>query len=221
MNKEFLKKRILETVTEIFPLDRILSLETVWLIFEKEYAKLENKNIFFKDRKYQRLREGYFAMFVAASLQQNSDKLHYLVFPSKPDNDVYIAYGISNNEKEKPKLAAYEFDIKEFTEHSSTFNEFMHKSIIPKIDIYNIAIPTYRKIDESDFKLLIDYSQLKNLDKKIWLLGLPTENDEGYAVSRVTIINKDGILYQEIINLNDWLDKSKPSIVFQDVIRFK
>lgn len=219
--KNFLKKRISETKTEIFPLDRILPLESIYLIFEQKYNKLEDKNIFFKDRKFQRLREGYFAMFVAVSLQDISvsGKSHYLVFPSNPDNDVYIAYRMNNDEI--PKFKAYEFDIKEYTNWSLNFEEFMYKSIIPKIDIYNIAIPTYRKINDHNIEPLITYLKSKNLTTKIWFLGLPDETDYDYNISSVTIMNKDGIIYGKTINLNDWIDKYKTPMIFQDVIRFK
>ena len=68
MNDEKIKKRIAETEHEIFPLDRLLSLESIYLIFQQEYAKSEDRNLFFKDPKYQRLREGFFLMFVVISL---------------------------------------------------------------------------------------------------------------------------------------------------------
>jgi len=221
MNDEFLQKRIVETEHEIFPLDRLLPLESIYLIFEQEYAKSEDKNLFFKDRKFQRLREGYFAMFVAISLQDTSGKPHYIVFPSNPDNDVYIVYRINSEDEETPKLTAYEFDIKEYTNWSPDFEDFTKKSIIPKIDIYNIAIPTYRAMDGSDLDILVSHLKSNNIDRKMWILGLPSETEEDHAISDVTVINKDGIVYHKTINLSDWIDKEKIPIIFQDTIRFK
>lgn len=223
MNDEFLQKRIVETEHEIFPLDRLLSLESIYLIFQQEYSKSEDKNLFFKDHKYQRLREGYFSMFVAISLQDTlaSRKKHYLIFPSDPSNDVYIGYR-SNDEKEPiPKLITYEFDIKEYTNWSPNFEEFAKKSIIPKISIYNIAIPTYRKMDGQNLQFLVDYLKVNNLTRRIWVLGLPSDTVENYDISDITIIDKNGIVYHKTINLSEWIDKNEIPIIFQDVIRFK
>ena len=224
MSDEFFKKRISETETDIFPLDRLLPLESVYTIFQQEYAKSEDKNIFFRDRKFQRLREGYFAMFVAVSLQDTSaQKPRYLVFPSDPGNDVYLAYLMSNTETQEsvPKFGAYAFDIKEYTNHSPDFKDFAQKSIIPKVDIYNISVTTYRKMDGNDLKILIDHLCAKNLTNRIWILGLPTDADYDNSISQVTIIDKNGIVYDKTINLNDWIDKDKIPIIYQDTIRFK
>lgn len=223
MNDEFLQKRIAQTEHEIFPLDRLLSLESIYLIFQQEYAKSEDKNLFFKDPKYQRLREGYFSMLVAISLQDTlaSKKRHYLIFPSDPSNDVYIGYRSNDDKEPIPKLTTYEFDIKEYTNWSPNFEEFAKKSIVPKIDIYNIAIPTYRKMDGRDLQLLIDYLKAKNLTRRIWILGLPSGAMEDVDISDVAIIDKDGIVYHKTINLSDWINKTEAPVIFQDVIRFK
>lgn len=223
MNDEFLQKRITETKHEIFPLDRLLSLESTYHVFQKEYTKSEDKNLFFKDSKYQRLREGYFSMFVAVSLQDTlgTNKKHYLIFPSNPSNDVYIGYRSNDEKEEKPKLTMYEFDIKEYTNWSPNFEEFTRKSIFPKIEIYNIAIPIYRKMDGNDLQILVNYLKTKNLTTKIWIIGLPSDEIEDYDISDVTIINKDGIIYHKTINLGDWIDKTTVPTIFQDVIRFR
>ncbi len=223
MNDEFLQKRIAETKHEIFPIDRLLSLESVYLIFQEEYVKVEDKNLLFKDSKYQRLREGYFSMFVAVSLQDNSvsRKRHYLIFPSDPSNDVYISYRLNEEKESIPKLIAYEFDIKEYTNWSLNFEEFTKKSIIPKIGIYNIAIPIYRKMDGQDLQLLVDYLKANKLIRRIWILGLPSDTVKNYDISDVTIVDKDGIIYHKTINLSEWIDKTEVPIIFQDIIRFK
>ena len=220
---EFLQKRIVETKHEIFPLDRLLPLESIHLIFHQEYSKSEDKNLFFKDAKYQRLREGYFSMFVAISLQDTlaSRKKHYLIFPSDPSNDVYIGYRSNAIKEPVPKLTTYEFDIKEYTNWSPNFEVFAKKSIIPKICIYNIAIPTYRSMNGQDFQFLVDYLKTNNLTTKIWILSFPLDTVDDCDISDVTIINNDGIIYHKTINLNDWIVKTQTPIVFQDVIRFK
>jgi hypothetical protein len=223
MNNKLLQKRIAETEHEIFPLDRLLSLESIYLIFQQEYAKSEDRNLFFKDPKYQRLREGYFSMFAAISLQDTltSKKRHYLIFPSDPSNDVYIGYRSNDETESIPKLTTYEFDIKEYTNWSPNFEEFAKKSIIPKINIYNIVIPTYRKMDGQDLQLLVDYLKANNLTRRIWILGLQSDTVEDTDISDVTIIDKTGIVYHKTINLSEWIDKTETPMIFQDVIRFK
>ncbi len=201
---------------DVFPLDRLLPLETVHNIFAEEYAKHPNKGIFFKNREFQRLREGYIGLFVATSLWDTSGNRHFIVFPEKPDNDLYIAYQM--NEKQ---MGVYEFDVKEFTDHSPSFEDFVEKSIVPKLGVYNIVITTYRNVGEKEAKYLIDLLQKENTSRQIWFLGAPTENDETPDISRVSIIGKHGLVYDKIINLNDWLDKTKPLAVFHDLLRIK
>src|SRR3989344_3137369 len=87
--KQF-QKRISDTAIDIFPIDRILPIETVFSFFSQEYTKTNDRNLFFRDRKFQRLREGYFAMFIALSLNETSGNKHFLMFPSAKDKDVYI-----------------------------------------------------------------------------------------------------------------------------------
>ena len=115
----------------------------------------------------------------------------------------------------------FEFDIKEYTNWSSNFEEFAKKRIIPKISIYNIAIPTYRKMDWQDLQLLVDYLKANNLTRRIWVLGLPSDSVEDVDISDVTIIDKDGIVYHKTINLSEWISKTETPMIFQDVIRFK
>lgn len=223
MDDEFLQKRITETKHEIFPLDILLPLESIYLIFLQEYAKSEDKSLFFKDRKYQRLREGYFSMFVAISLQDTlvSGKRHYLIFPSNPKNDVYIGYRSNDDKEPVPELITYEFDIKEYTNWSSDFEDFAMKSIIPKINIYNIAVATYREMAEQDLRCLVDYLKANNLTKRIWIISFPSDTLENCDISEITIIDKDGIVYHEIIDLNEWINKTEVPVIFQDIIRFK
>ena len=126
-NNEELKKRILNMKKEIFPLDRLLPLETVYSIFVEEYSKTNDRNLFFRDRKFQRLREGYFSIFVAISLNDTSENKYLLLFPSSQDNDVYIAF------PKGEKVGVFAFDVKEFTNWSNSFVDFANESIFPKI----------------------------------------------------------------------------------------
>ena len=221
MDGQFLEKRINEMETDIFPLDRLANLEAIYQIFNQEYVKTENKSTFLKDRNFQRLREGYFAMFVAISLQDDTTDIQYLLFPSSPDNDVYIGYWKNVDTQEKPKIFASEFDIKEYTDWSPDFTTFFNESIVSKINIYNIAIATYRGMDGNDLQIIINYLNSNLIDKRIWLLGLPNEEEEDYNISKVTIVSKNGIEYEKTLNLLDWVDKTKTPMIYQDVVRFK
>lgn len=213
------KKRISDTQVDIYPLDRLLPLNSVYSIFVEEYKKSSDKELFFKDRYYQRLREGYFALFAAISLQDTSKEEHFLLFPSVADNDVYICHRDEKSENER--LIAFAFDIKEFTDWSKDFEKFIDEKVLPKIDIYNMAISTYRKIEGKDIQLLVDYLENNNSTSKIWFVGSPTEEDSGYQTSKVSIFSKDGLLYDKVLNLDDWLDSAGPVEIFQDVIRLK
>ena len=210
--KQF-QKRISDTAIDIFPIDRILPIETVFSFFSQEYTKTNDRNLFFRDRKFQRLREGYFAMFIALSLNETSGNKHFLMFPSAKDKDVYILY------PKGEKFGAYIFDVKEFTNFTESFSVFVEKSIIPKIDFYNLIIATYRKIDNDDLSFLVSVFKKKDINAKIWIVSAPTEDNDDNEISKVTVINKEGVLYDKNINLNDWIDKYKTPIVYQDVVR--
>lgn len=217
MDANFLKKRINQTRHDIFPLDRMLSLEAVYAIFREHYDKEPNKGVFMRDRKYQRLREGYSGLFVAISLQDTSEnkQRHFMSFPEKPDNDFYIMHQMNATQ-----MGTYEFDAKEFTNYSPSFKEFVDQKIAPRIGTYNIVITTYRKIEGMDAKYLINLLQKESAPRQIWLLGAPTKNEENSDI-KVSIMGKSGVVYNEIINLNDWLDKTRPAQVYHDMLRLK
>lgn len=211
-NEQF-KKRVSETKNDIFPLDRLLPLETVYSIFREEYIKTDDRNLFFRDRKFQRLREGYFTLFATIFLNETTKKRHLLFFPSTQDTDVYIAYPKGD------KLNGYAFDVKEFTNWSDSFANFVDKSIIPKADIYNLIIATYRKIDGNDLACLIKRLNQKDILAKVWLIGAPREENNDKEIAKVTIVDKNGLVYDKTINLDDWIDKNKQTIIYQDVVR--
>ena len=220
MDDERFKKRINETMIEMFALDRILPLETVYSFFIGQYNQVNGKGVFFRDRKFQRLREGYFALFAALTFNDTQKKPYYLYFPSDASNDVNIGFPKINTET-KCEFEAYPFDIKEFTEFSQSFQEFVDKSVAPKINIYNLIIVTYRYMNGKDLEYLVDYLKNHAPDTKVWLTGASTKDHDYVDTARVTIVDSSGILYNKDINLNEWLDKNKPPIVYQDVVRLK
>lgn len=216
-NFEF-EKRIEETIWDIYPLDKILPIETVYSIFIEEYKKQDNKSIYFKERKYQRMREGFFSIFVAISLKHNSVAEQYLIFPSNKSQDVLIGSPNKLNEKE---LIVSPYDIKEFTIFSKSFFEFVDNVIKPKLGIYNLVIATHREINKEDFEYLIDLLKKEKSSAQVWLLGAPNEGEENLKATKVTILNSEGIIYQKTFDLDDWLDFTKPIIIYHDTLKLK
>ena len=215
-----ISERIFDMKTDIFPLDRMISLETVYSTFLEYIIKEKDSSIFFRHRKYQRLREGYFSLFVAISLDRSTGKKHYLLFPSEPDNDVNFMFWTGTCNAQAERFSGYAFDVKEFTDFSKSFKDFISQKIIPKISIYNLIIGTYKNIYGNDIKILIDHLQKKDTEAKIWLVGSPTEN-KNYTIGKVTILSKDGIVSDEEIDLNKEIDKNSKGIIYHDIIRFK
>jgi hypothetical protein len=215
-NAEF-QKRIAEMKTDIFPLDLMLPPETVYATFVGEYAKISNKGVFFKNREFQRLREGYFSLFVAASLDDLAGKKHHLTFPIDPSNDIIFAK-VTDGADEFP---AYRFDVKEFTIYSGSFEEFVQTKIIPKLEIYNLVVATYQYLDGNDLALLMEALREKGSDRRIWLTGSSSPEDKDVDIGRVTVMDKDKILYNEIIDLNERYNIEGPMVIYHDKLRLK
>ena len=75
-------------------------------------------------------------------------------------------------------------------------------------------------MDRNDLKFLVDYLNQKNISSRIRIVSLPTDENDNNEISRITIIDKNGTVYDKIINLNDWIDKNKPPVTYQDNVRF-
>jgi len=214
---EFVKKQIAEMETNIFPLDRILPLSSVYRIFKEEYEKYSNKSIFFTDRKYQRLREGYFALFVAAALDKWEVREHFLDFPQSDSNDVNIlsVKEINKNRSEFNKLIC---DVKEYTHHSESFEKFLQETIAPKIEIYNLIIGTHINVDIKPLHNLV-----QNQESTIWIVSSPTEDDLNYDISLVTMLTSRKPIEQQYVNLSEHLaiKNDQPMVIFQNLLRDK
>ena len=220
MTDDLIKKRTEETITEIFPLDRLLPLETVHKIFVEEYSKVQKKIIFRDERKFQRLREGYFVLFAAVSFTDINKKKCYLVFPSDPSNDVYICQ-IKDVTKPRPQFEAHPFDVKEYTEYSNSFEDFVSRSISKRLGTYNLIIASYKQMNWNDLKILFGLIKELAPNSKVWITGNSEINQDNIESAKVTVVSKEGIIYEKNINLDHWLDKGVDPIVYQDVIRFK
>ena len=209
--------------TDIFPLDRMLPLSTVYRIFKGEYNKQEKKDIFFTDRKYQRLREGYFALFVGVALNKWENKEHFLRFP-KPNssdttkvNDVNIL-SVKKMDEKRPKFNEWICDIKEFTQYSKSFEDFIHKTVVPKITTYSLIVGVHASIDMRPLRNVV-----RNHEATAWIVSNPTEKDDDYNIGLVTMFWDRNRVEQLRINLKEDLqiDNNQPITVFQDLLRDK
>jgi len=218
---KFLQTQIKKMKTEIFPLDRVLSLGTVFKIFKDEYKRSDNKKLFFSDRRYQKLREGYFALFVAAALNYWEKKDHFLQFPEDPQNDVNIL-SVKEMSSKKSEMWQLLCDIKEYTEYSGSFENFITGKVIPKINIYNIIIGTYLTIQ--DIRPAIN--SIKNQEKRltVWIVSSKDPLGIDFTTGIVTMIHPNNNILQKEIDLNnniEQIDNGKPILIFQNLLRHK
>lgn len=218
MDDARLHKRIAETQTEIFPLDRFLPLDSVYTIFHIEYEKEDSKTVFLNNRVYSRLREGYYALFATLAYSLNKDKQHVICFPSDPSNDFYM---VELNQDKESK--AYCFDVKEYTGYSDSFESFLKQSIFPIIDqnTYDLVVGLHKAVSPSEQKQIYDYIKDKGSLRMVYLIGAATADNDNEDISRVITITKVGIVQNLIIDLGAHLQKLDAVMVFQDLVKFK
>ncbi len=215
----FLHNQIQKMETEIFPLDRLLPLSTVLKIFKNEYEKNTNKNSFFSDRKYQRLREGYFALFVATALNFWERKDHFLHFSKDPQNDVNILSVKEMNDK-KSEMWKLPCDIKEYTQYSPDLKKFIEDKIIPKLNIYNIIIGTYLGIE--DIRPIIKLIKEQKDRLTVWIVSSSGQDEDNFKIGIVTMVHPNNEIFQRDVNLNNEIKiDNKPILVFQNFLRDK
>ncbi|MGC9968439.1 MAG: hypothetical protein ABSC29_01750 [Minisyncoccia bacterium] len=214
---EFLK-RIAETQTDIFSLDRMLPLPSVYKVFEEIYRNAPNKSTFLDNVKYKRLREGYFALFAAAALNHWENKEHFLEFPTGPENDVNIL-SVKELSGPRPLFNKMVCDVKEFTSHEKSFSDFIEKKIRPRLKSYSIILGSHRDI--TDFKPLYDMA-IKEDSLPIYIVTAADSDDIDFNVGMVTMFYKEISPMQLEVNLRESIKIGDgPAIVFQDKLRDK
>ena len=102
-----------------------------------------------------------------------------------------------------------------------SFEDFVKKSVVPKLGIYSIIISTYQKVGSKELRCLMDLLKKVNPSTQIWFLGATSESDEDPGISRVSIISQNGIAYDKVITLSDWFDMTMTPIIYQDLLRLK
>ena len=177
--------------------------------------------MFFKDRKYQRLREGYFALFVAIALNFWERKDHFLQFPKNPDNDINIL-SIKEIDNKQTQMWKLPCDIREYTKHSSSFDEFIKNIVVPRINTYNIIIGTYLNI--TDIRPTIESIQNQKQRLTVWIVSSKTPNNDNISNGVVTMIHPNNDILQKEVNLENEIQQTnnnEPVLIFQNLLRDK
>ncbi len=218
MKESEILKRIRNTKTDIFPLDKFLPMDTVYTLFHNEYIKEEEKNKFLNNRVYSRLREGYYALFATLAYSLRVKKQHLVVFPSDPSNDFYmVELNLATESK------GYCFDVKEYTPYTGSFEVFLQETIFPIIDnnTYDLVIGLHVSVSPTEQKLLYEYLVSKQSKRMVYLVGAHSEENDNEDISRVIAITEKGVAQNEVINLKDYLHVQDTVVVFQDLVKFK
>lgn len=220
ISKEEMMKRVRTTKWDIFPLDKKLPLATVYRIFLDEFNKHDDKSIFVRDRKYQRFMEGYFSLFVGISLRKRASKEHFIRFPKDAKNDVdFLSLRDDSGAKEEDwRLVC---DVKEFTEYSGSFEQFVEMTVKPKIKAgaYHIIIGLHANVKGDDLEKL---RKLSSKASTVWIVSSTSEDEQDYSSMLVTWLQGDEPIFQQIIDLRKELPLSEdPPIVYQDILREK
>jgi len=218
MNQEEFAKQIATTQTDIFPLDRMLPLVSVYKIFRERYEKEPHKSTFLDNSKYKRLREGYFGLFVAVALNQWENREHFLSFPGTPENDINIL-SAKDLSTPRPVFNKMICDVKEFTNHEKTFSDFIDHKISPKLNTYSIIIGSHRDI--IDFEPLYDMVNNKKT-LPTYIVSAPNPLDSDFNIGMVTMLLAGITPKQLRVDLKESLRiDGGPIKVFQDKLRDK
>jgi len=215
--KEF-AKQISTMQIDIFPLDRMLPLASVYKIFKGIYEKEQEKSTFLDNRKYKRLREGYFGLFVAAALDQWENKEHFLHFPSDPQNDINILFAKDLNAPRQVfnKIVC---DVKEFICYEKSFIDFIEKKIGSKLNTYSIIIGSHRDI--TNFKPLYDITMNRKA-LPIYIVTAADPIDSDFNIGLVTMFSTEVAPIKVRINLKELLKIDDSSaIIFHNKLRDK
>jgi len=217
LNNEEIQKQIKNTKWEVFPLHRMLPKETVLSIFLDEYNRVENKGVLAKNSpKTKRLREGYWSLFVCIALDKIENKNHDLFFPLHDQNDVSFLSDVESVSL-RTKKYFWEFDVKEFTIHSADlgFDNFIADKINPNRTRYGIIIGAHEDIG------VLDYSSLccGQDDRGLFVVFKSEPCDENFLKAHVIFVYKDSLMFDEEIDLNDYIKPASNLIIYQDQFR--
>lgn len=190
----------------------MIPLKTAVNLFEKEYKK-DIKNFF--DRKYQRLREVYFSLFVCRALDLMERREHLLMFYEEQDrNDVSFIAPSPDWEV----WGIMYFDVKEYVpQDNQIFNTYLDKIVEKSLNKdYELILWVQKDIEISEL-MKIDWSKIK---KHIFMINKSKDNSLWFQ-SNVMYIQDGSILFNEIVDISDLIDTENPLMIYQNKINFK
>lgn len=218
MDEDEISKKINNTKYDTYPLDRLLPMATVVGIFKGLYESGEKKTEFMNNRKYKKMREGYWGLFVCQALDKLENKEHFMVFPSdETSGDINFCAPQSENTSTMNKLV---FDVKEFEEHSDNFESFLNKDVIPKRDmgLYGIIIGLHRNVNG---KLLAQLLTKNQNDRGVFIVSALSDNANNPYEARVLFFHKGEILFNEEVNIEINFKNDDPMIIYHNILRDK
>jgi hypothetical protein len=214
---EFLKK-IDNTKYDTYPLDKFLPILTVFKIFQDTYSSNIKKSEFLDNRKYKKMREGYWSLFACKALDKLENKEHLMIFPSdETSGDVNFCALQSEDSSVMNKLV---FDVKEFEEHSDNFESFLNKVVIPKRDmgLYGIIIGLHKNVNGKSLAPLMVENEN---DRGVFIISALSNDDNNPYLAKVLFFHKGNILFNEEVSIEINFDKNDPMIIYHDILRDK
>lgn len=222
IDRDELMRRAVQTKYDIFPLDKLCPFPTVYRFLTDEYQRHADKSVLMSDRKYQRLREGYFALFVGVVLAKEGGGTEYLVrFPASAANDIdFLSRKPAPGKKEE--LWRLICDVKEFTSYSGSFTEFVEKAVVPKIKAgaYHVIIGLHEDVLSTE--MVESLEKISSKGSTIWVVSNPSREGQDFNKGVVVTIQGPGLIRRDEVDLSKDIPAAvDPPVVYQDILRDK
>lgn len=202
--QETSEEKIQNTEWEFVPLDKMIPLKTAINIFDREYEK--SKGVDYFKRKFQRLREIYFSLFVCRALDVMEKREHFLCFHKRQDfNDV--SFISINNEGDCGNIQYY--DVKEYVNNQDGINVFL-ANVLKKVKYkdYNLIIGIHK-----DGKLELNLNSIKK--SVFFVSNVDGQSDNNYK-SQVRLVSQKQVVFDEVVDLNNLIDDEATNIIYHD-----
>lgn len=202
--QETSEEKIQNTEWEFVPLDKMIPLKTAINIFDREYEK--SKGVDYFKRKFQRLREIYFSLFVCRALDVMEKREHFLCFHKRQDfNDV--SFISINNEGDCGNIQYY--DVKEYVNNQDGINVFL-ANVLKKVKYkdYNLIIGIHK-----DGKLELNLNSIKK--SVFFVSNVDGQSDNNYK-SQVRLVSQKQVVFDEVVDLNNLIDDGATNIIYHD-----
>lgn len=207
--QEASEEKIQNTEWEFVPLDKMIPLKTAINIFDREYEK--SKGVDYFKRKFQRLREIYFSLFVCRALDVMEKREHFLCFHKRQDfNDV--SFISINNEGDCGNIQYY--DVKEYVNNQDGINVFL-ANVLKKVKYkdYNLIIGIHK-----DGKLELNLNSIKK--SVFFVSNVDGQSDNNYK-SQVRLVSQKQVVFDEVVDLNNLIDDGATNIIYHDRLNIR